>query len=349
VTEKILDRPSSRLSEATLQAILRAMLVSRRFDERAWLLHRQGKIAFHASAMGHEAAQVGAVFAINRGVDYVCPYYRDLAVMTALGWGARELMLDVFAKPGSISSAGRQMPNHFSDRRLGVVSTSAPVAVQVVHAAGMAFAIKYKARFSLPTPENAPRLALTTLGEGSTSQGDFHEALNWAGVHKLPLICMVENNGYAISVRQDAQMAIRDVSERAAGYGIHGAVVDGMDALAVYDTVYEAAQRAYSGEGATLIDAKVYRFTPHSSDDDDRSYRSREEVERARANDPVLRLRQTLIELGALTPAGFDEMDAEVQAEVDAAQAEVEALPDPAPEDALGAVYAPGEVDAWRS
>ncbi|PJF24965.1 MAG: hypothetical protein CUN53_15175 [Phototrophicales bacterium] len=171
--------------------MLRAMLVSRRFDERAWLLHRQGKIVFHASAMGHEAAQVGAIFAINRGVDYICPYYRDLAMMTALGWGARELMLDAYAKPGSISSAGRQMPNHFSDRARGVVSTSAPVTVQVVHAAGMAFAIKYKARFGLPVPEDAPRLALTTLGEGSTSQGDFHEALNWAGVHALPMICMV--------------------------------------------------------------------------------------------------------------------------------------------------------------
>jgi 2-oxoisovalerate dehydrogenase E1 component alpha subunit len=325
------------------------MLLSRRFDERAWLLHRQGKIVFHASAMGHEAAQVGAIFAINRGVDYVCPYYRDLAMMTALGWGARELMLDAYAKPDSISSAGRQMPNHFSDRKLGVVSTSAPVAVQVVHAAGMAFAIKYKARFGLPVPDDAPRLALTSLGEGSTSQGDFHEALNWAGVHALPMICLVENNGYAISVKVEAQMAIRDVSERAAGYGIHGVVVDGMDALAVYDAVSEAAQRAYNGDGATLIDAKVYRFTPHSSDDDDRSYRSREEVEAARANDPVLRLKQTLIELGALTPAGFDEMDAEIQAQVDASQAEVEAMPDPAPEDALGDVFAPGEVDAWQS
>jgi 2-oxoisovalerate dehydrogenase E1 component alpha subunit len=329
--------------------MLRAMLVSRRFDERAWLLHRQGKIVFHASAMGHEAAQVGAIFAINRGVDYVCPYYRDLAMMTALGWGARELMLDVYAKPAGISSAGRQMPNHFSDRKRGVVSTSAPVTVQVVHATGMAFAIKYKARFGLPVPEDAPRLALTTLGEGSTSQGDFHEALNWAGIHRLPMICVVENNGYAISVKLESQMAIQDVSERAAGYGIHGAVVDGMDALAVYDTVYAAAQRAYNGGGATLIDAKVYRFTPHSSDDDDRSYRSREEVEVARANDPIQRMRQTLIDLGALTPAGFDEMDAEVRAEVDAAQAEVEAMPDPAPEDALGDVFAPGEVDVWQS
>lgn len=349
MTQKTLDKPSAHLSEATLHAMLRAMLVSRRFDERAWLLHRQGKIVFHASAMGHEAAQVGAIFAINRGVDYVCPYYRDLAMMTALGWGARELMLDVYAKPAGISSAGRQMPNHFSDRKRGVVSTSAPVAVQVVHAAGMAFAIKYKARFGLPVPDDAPRLALTTLGEGSTSQGDFHEALNWAGVHALPMICLVENNGYAISVKVEAQMAIRDVSERAAGYGIHGAVVDGMDALAVYDTVYAAAQRAYNGGGATLIDAKVYRFTPHSSDDDDRSYRSRKEVETARANDPIQRMRQTLIELGALTPAGFDEMDAEVQAEVDAAQAEVEAMPDPAPEDALADVFAPGRVDAWQS
>lgn len=346
------DRPAAHLRPAHLLNLYRAVLTSRRFDERAWLLHRQGKIAFHASAMGHEAAQVGAVFAIRRGIDYICPYYRDLAMMIAVGWTPRELMLDVYAKRTSPSSAGRQMPNHFSDRRLGVVSTSAPVAVQLLHAAGMAFAIRYKARFSqdfgAPT-DDSPGLALASLGEGSTSQGDFHEALNWAGVHKLPFICLVENNLYAISVRQEAQMAIADVSARAAGYGIHGVSVDGMDALAVYDVVYEAAQRAYRGEGATLIEAKVYRMTPHSSDDDDRSYRSREEVEYWRARDPVLRLRATLMEMGVLTAALDAELEAQVKRDVDEAQAFAEAAPDPTIDDLNAAVYAPGEVDAWRS
>ncbi|MDZ4764774.1 MAG: thiamine pyrophosphate-dependent dehydrogenase E1 component subunit alpha [Chloroflexota bacterium] len=350
-----LDRPSgspsSRLSESDLLDMLWTMLLCRRFDERAWLLHRQGKIVFHTSAMGHEAAQIGAIYALQRGVDYVCPYYRDLGMMVGLGWTARDLMLDAFAKHQSPSSAGRQMPNHFSDRARGVVSTSAPVTTQVVHAAGMAFAIKYKQRFGLAddsTPQ--PRLALASLGEGSTSQGDFHEALNWAGVHRLPMICLVENNGYAISVKQDAQMAITKISDRAAGYGICGVCIeDGMDLLAVYDAACEAAQRAYNGDGATLLEVKCYRLTPHSSDDDDRSYRTREEVELWKGRDPLNRFRDDLLRAGVLNQAAWAALDARARAEVDAAQAEVEALPEPPPEAAIGAVYASGEVSAWQS
>lgn len=348
----LLDRapssPAAQLDAAQLTDMLWTMLLCRRFDERAWLLHRQGKIVFHTSAMGHEAAQIGAIYAIARGVDYVCPYYRDIGMMVGLGWTARDLMLDVFAKSDSPSSAGRQMPNHFSDKTRRVVSTSAPVAVQVVHAAGMAFAAQYKARRGLPG--DGARLALTALGEGSTSQGDFHEALNWAGVHRLPLICLVENNGYAISVKQSAQMAIGSLAERAAGYGICGVCVEeGMDVLAVYDAAHEAAQRAYNGDGATLLEVKCYRFTPHSSDDDDRSYRAREEVEEWRARDPLTRYRDLLIRAGVLDQSAWEAMDARARAEVDAAQAEVEALPEPHAGELMGAVYASGSVSAWRS
>ncbi len=336
---------SSRLSEQTLLEMFWIMLLSRRLDERAWALHRQGKIAFHVSAMGHEGAQVGAAYAIQRGVDYVNPYYRDLTMALALGITATDFMLGLFGKKDDPLSGGRQMPSHFSSAKLNIFSGSSVVTTQVPQTAGLAFAIKYRQQTGLVDPKDTtqPRLALTSLGEGSTSQGDFHEGMNWAGVHKLPMICLVQNNIYAISVPMSSQMAVANVADRAAGYGIKGVVVDGNDVLAVYDVMVEAAERAYSGEGATLVEAKTYRITPHSSDDDDRSYRSREEVEHWKANGPIVRFRAHLESEGILTPEILADYEQRARAEVDQAQALTEAAADPAAEDALGDVYAPVE------
>src|SRR5258707_7252871 len=209
--------PSSSLSPETLLDIFWAMLLARRVDERSWALHRQGKIAFHISGMAHEACQVAAAFAINRGVDYVHPYYRDLALVLAIGVTPRDFMISLFGKEGEYSSGGRQMPSHWSQKKLNILSSSSPVATQVPQAAGLAFAIKYKWENNLvdPADESQPRLALTTLGEGSTSQGEWHEGLNWAGVHNLPFICLVQNNIYAISEPTSEQMAVSDVADRA--------------------------------------------------------------------------------------------------------------------------------------
>ncbi len=338
-------RPSDYLSQDTLLDMYQIMLLSRRLDERAWVLHRQGKIAFHISGMGHEAIQVAAAFAINRGVDYVHPYYRDLALVLALGITATDFMLSLFGKQGEKSSNARQMSSHFGYKPLHIVSGSSPVATQVPQAAGLAFAIKYRQRAGLTDPldPTQPRLALTCLGEGSTSQGEWHEGLNWAGVHKLPFICLVENNLYAISVPVGEQMAVKDVADRAEAYGLVGVVVDGNDILASYDVMKEAVERAYRGDGPTLVEAKTYRPVPHSSDDDDRSYRPREEVERWKGQDPLLRFQQYLISEGIITPTQLQEYDAQARAEVDRAQAEAENAPAPAPHDALADVYAPQE------
>ena len=334
---------SARLDEATLKQMFYTMLLSRRLDERAWALHRQGKIHFHISAMGHEAAQVGAAYAIHRGVDYVHPYYRDLALVLAIGVTPLDFMMSLYAKAGELSSGARQMPSHFSAKHLNILSGSSPVATQVPQAAGLAFAIKYRQNTGLVDPhdESQPRLALTSLGEGSTSQGEWHEGMNWAGVHKLPLICLVQNNIYAISVKMDSQMAVANVADRAPAYGVHGVWVDGNDLFAVYDAMHEASERAYNGDGATLIEAKTYRLVPHSSDDDDRSYRTREEVDKWKKKDPIQRMQRYLIDQTILTADSIKEYEVRARAEVDRAQQSAEAAPSPQPEDALGAVYAP--------
>lgn len=339
-------RPSNALDVQTLRDMLWWMILSRRLDERAWVIHRQGRIAFHISGMGHEACQIAAAFAINRGVDYIVPYYRDLAIVLATGVTPLDFMISLYGKEGELSSAARQMPSHWGAKHLNIASTSSPVATQIPHAAGLAFGIKYKAQMGMldPKDESQPRLALTSIGEGSTSQGEWHEGMNWAGVHKLPFICLVQNNRYAISVPVEKQMAVPDVADRAAAYGVHGVVVDGNDVLAVYDAMAEAAQRAYNGEGPTLVEAKTYRPVPHSSDDDDRSYRSREEVEEWKRKDPIMRYEKHLMAEGIITQADLDEFEAKAKTMVDAAHKQAEAAPYPPGEAAIAPIFAEGVV-----
>jgi 2-oxoisovalerate dehydrogenase E1 component alpha subunit len=345
MTTRTVERPSAQLSQETLLEMYWAMLLARRTDERAWVLHRQGKIAFHASGIGHEGAQVGAAFAINRGVDYVYPYYRDLALNVALGLTPLDFLMSTFGKKGEYSSGGRQMPCHYSVKDAHIVSGSSVVATQVPQAAGTAFAIKYRQETCLVdrADESQPRLALTCLGEGSTSQGEWHEGMNWAGVHQLPFICLVQNNLYAISVPVDQQMAVPNVADRAAAYGMKGVMVDGNDMLAVYDVMKAAVERAYNGDGPTLVEAKTYRTVPHSSDDDDRSYRSREEVEEWKQKDPITRFQQYLMDEGILTVDTLDEYQQRAKIEVDAATQAAEAAPWPDVEELYTLVYAPVE------
>lgn len=309
----------------------RLMLLARRLDERAWVLHRQGKIAFHISGIGHEAAQVGAAFAIRRGSDWVTPYYRDLALMLSLGMTPAEFIMGLMGKRDEPNSGGRQMPSHWSLRRANAVSHSAPVATQAVHAAGIGLAIKLRGE---------DKVVLTTIGEGSTSQGEWYEAVNWAAVHHLPVIFIVENNQYAISERAEKQMAVQSAADKACGLGLPGIMVDGTDVFTVQRAVKDAVDHARAGNGATVIETRMYRITPHSSDDDDRSYRSREEVEENKRRDPLLLARARLQEEGLLSESLYDEMDAQIKAAIEEAVRQAEAAPYPAGEDALHPVYA---------
>ncbi len=309
-----------------------AMLRARRLDERCWILHRQGKIAFHISGMGHEAAQVGIALAMRRGEDHFLPYYRDMAMVLACGMTPLDLMLGIFGREGDPSSGARQMPEHYALRAKNIYSVSSPVATQVPQAAGVALAEKLK---------GGNRVAVTCLGEGSTNQGDFHEALTWAGVHKLPLVVVVENNEYAISVPMEQEMAISRVSDRAVAYGVRGVTVDGLDPVATYIAAKEAVDIARAGGGTTLLEAQVVRLTPHSSDDDDSTYRSKEDKAALKIHDPLPRFRGRLMDAGILSQQRDRELDEQIVDEVNRAQQTAEAAPYPPVEWAAGPVYAP--------
>lgn len=268
-----------------LRTLYYYMVLSRELDRRIWILNRQGKSAFVISGQGQEGVQVGAVMALDPTTDWLAPYYRDMAMVMAFGVTPREIMLGQMGRAADPSSGGRQMPSHFGHAQKHVLTGSSPVATQVVHAVGIAWAMRIK---------NEPGVVLTSLGEGSTNQGEFHEALNFAAVHHVPVVILVENNGYAISVPQAREMAIADVAERAQGYGIPGVVVQGSDPLQVYQVMVEARSRALSGDGPTLIEAKTHRYTAHSSDDDDREYRSRENLAEEMKDDPIQKFRAWL-------------------------------------------------------
>ncbi|WP_047985390.1 thiamine pyrophosphate-dependent dehydrogenase E1 component subunit alpha [Ornithinibacillus californiensis] len=318
------------LSNNQVLEMYKTMLLARKLDERMWLLNRAGKIPFVISCQGQEAAQVGAAFALDRNEDYVAPYYRDMGVVLAFGMTAKELMLSAFAKAEDPNSGGRQMPSHFGQKKNRILTGSSPVTTQVPHAVGVALAAKM---------ENKNLVSFVTLGEGSSNQGDFHEGLNFAGVHKLPVITMVENNKYAISVPAEKQLGNQKVSDRALGYGMPGFTVDGNDPLEIYRVVKEARDRALNGEGPTLIEAVSYRLTAHSSDDDDRSYRDREEVEEAKKLDSIFTFAEYLKNANILTEDLETEITNEINILVNEATDYAENAPYAEPEDALKYVY----------
>ncbi|MES5956626.1 2-oxoisovalerate dehydrogenase [Bacillus anthracis] len=319
------------LSDEQVLEMFRTMLLARKIDERMWLLNRAGKIPFVISCQGQEAAQVGAAFALDREKDYALPYYRDMGVVLAFGMTAKELMLSAFAKAGDPNSGGRQMPGHFGQKKNRIVTGSSPVTTQVPHAVGIALAGKM---------EKKDLVTFVTFGEGSSNQGDFHEGANFAGVHKLPVIFMCENNKYAISIPVEKQLACKNVSDRAIGYGMPGYTIDGNDPLAVYKAVKEAADRGRRGEGPTLIETVSYRLTAHSSDDDDRVYRDKEEVEEAKKKDSIITFAAYLKEAGVLTEDSEKQMLDEIMHIVNEATEYAENAPYAAPEDALKHVYA---------
>ena len=325
---------TTRTETATREEHLRLhrwMCMAKALDDRMHILVKQGRAPFVGSSRGHEGIQVASTAAIAAD-DWLVPHYRALANAIVRGLTMKEWMLAVFAKAADPLSAGRNIPGgSYSYRKLKIAPVSQVVASWIPKAAGIAYAAKLRGEGSV---------TLCTFGDGATSQGDFHEGVNFAAVHRLPVVFVCENNSYAISVPIRLQMANPNVADRASGYGIPGVTVDGTDVPACYSVCQEAVDRARRGEGPTLIDAKIWRINSHTSEDNQLKYRTKEEVADAAEHDPIARFVAWLIERGWIAP----EEAARVQdgCDRDALDAAdwAEQQPDPLPEDALTNVFA---------
>lgn len=318
------------LSDEDVLQMYYYMVLARTLDERMWQLQRAGKAMFVISGPGHEGAQVGMMWPLDRQQDWFVPYYRSVAAVLVKGMSPTEILLALLAKATDPSSGGRQMPAHYGHPRYKILSTSSPVGTQYPHAAGIAYAAKVR---------RTGEVVLVTIGDGGTSQGDWHEALNFAAIHKVPCVFAVENNGYAISVPLNKQMAVSSVAVRASGYGMPGASVDGSDVLECYRVSKEAYDRAKRGEGPTLLEFRVERLGSHSSDDQQERYRPREEIEAARQRDPIVTFSRYLRSVGLWDDEREAALRERVRREVDAATDEAERAPDPDPATATRHVY----------
>ncbi len=325
---------TTRTDKATTEEFLqlhRWMCMAKALDDRMHILVKQGRAPFVGSSRGHEGIQVASTAAIGPD-DWLVPHYRALANALVRGLTMQEWMLAVFAKAGDPLSAGRNIPGGcYSYRKLKIASVSQVVASWVPKAAGVAYAAKLRGDSTV---------TLCTFGDGATSQGDFHEGVNFAATHKLPVVFVCENNSYAISVPIRLQMLNPNVADRAAGYGIAGVTVDGTDVPASHAACREAVARARRGEGPTLIDAKIWRLNSHTSEDNHLKYRGKEEIEEAGRHDPIARFNEWLIERRWLTAAEAAAIQAGYDQEASDAADWAEQQPDPLPEDALKNVYA---------
>ncbi|HEV3155961.1 MAG TPA: thiamine pyrophosphate-dependent dehydrogenase E1 component subunit alpha [Candidatus Baltobacteraceae bacterium] len=325
------------LTDRQLREIMRLMMIQRTIGNRGFQLNRQGKIPFAAGSDGHEAVQIGAAMALVHGKDILSPYYRDIGLAIGGGLTTLETLLSLFARSGDLSG-GRQFPNHYTKHAADVHSISSIIAAHCPHAVGAAYALVYR--------KERGRAVLCSFGDGATSEGEWHESVNFAAIHKLPIVFLCQNNGLAISVPLNQQMAQPDIYKRADGYGLPGVLVDGMDPIAVYGVVKTALDRAREGGGPTLIEAKCYRYLSHTTDDDDRTYRTREEIEAHRPEDPVPRFQRALVENNIMSAEELEQLKADVLAEVNDVTDRAEAMEPPPPSELWTHVYE-GTHEPW--
>ncbi len=324
-----------------LRQRLRTMMLSRRLDEKMLTLLKQGKGHFHIGCAGHEAAQ-SAISRYARpgegpGHDWFCFYYRDLCMALSLGMTPREALLAHLAKADDPNSGGRQMPEHFGLKHLNVMTTASSVGAQFNPGVGFAFSVQQRGE---------DNFVYVSCGEGATSQGDFHEALNWAAREQAPALFFVQDNKYAISVPIEEQTAGGTPYKLAAGYeGLSRARVDGTDFFASASVAKAAIEHIRAGQGPVCLVGDVVRLLPHSSSDDHSKYRPPEELEADRRIDPIARLEAHLLEADIVTEDEVEAMQEEVHTEVDEAAEWAKKQDDPTPDTATQHVFFEGDLD----
>jgi 2-oxoisovalerate dehydrogenase E1 component len=318
------------LNEKTLKEWFNYILLGRQIDYRFQVLNRQGRAPFIISCAGHEAAQIGVGWPLKPKHDWLAPYYRDVVLCMRMGMTPLDLMLSVLAKPADPASGGKQTPGHFSDSRHNIASGGSPVATQLVRGAGIAYGLKM---------DGTDKVVMSCYGEGAGSEGDAHEAFNFAAIYKLPEVFVCENNGFAISTPFRKEYAIEFAAQRAAGYGFPGVTLDGRDPVTCYAVAKDAIARARAGEGPTLIECLVDRLGAHSSEDDQRRYRTQEEIDQLAQNDCLERFKKRLLDEGVMTAKEISEYEERVKDEVASATREGMESPDAHGENALTNVY----------
>lgn len=326
----------SALAQLTAEQLVQAYkncVTARLIDQKILVLLKQGKVFFHIGGSGHEVAQTATALAMRPGYDWAYPYYRDLAFALQFGYTIEEIMLEALHRKGGPSSNGYAMPFHYGHKKQRIVAQSSPTGTQFLQAVGTAMgAVK----------DGKDEVVYVSSGEGATSEGEFHEAVNWASRGRFPVIFLIQNNKFAISVPVKDQLAGESVYSMTKGYeGLNRYRVDGCDFRAMYEVVAEAVALARAGKGPALIEADTVRLLPHSSSDDQRKYRTEVELEEDRKKDPIPRFEKLLVELG-ITPEGdFPRIKQEIQEHIDRAAAWAEEQPLPPVEELEKYVYSP--------
>jgi 2-oxoisovalerate dehydrogenase E1 component len=309
------------LNKETLLKLYKNMVTSRLLDDKMMIMLKQGKSFFHIGASGHEAIQTAAAFAMKPGYDYSYPYYRDLSFALQFGMTPFENMLLFLARADDPSSGGRQMSNHYGHAGQHIVSQSSSTGTQYLQAVGCAMASK-----KLGSDE----IVYVSSGEGTTSQGDFHEALNWASRDKLPVIFVIQNNKYAISTHVSQQTTGMSISKIGSGYaGLDSHRVDGTDFFASYELMKKAVASVRAGKGPVLIEADTVRLMPHSSSDSQKKYRKPEELEADKKKDPITRFEADLLKNKIVSQQDLDNLKKEYKQEIDNAAEEADTYPAP--------------------
>jgi pyruvate dehydrogenase E1 component alpha subunit len=308
------------------------MVRSRVIDERFVSLQRQGRLGTYSPVNGEEATVVGSAWALDPARDWVVPYYRELPAMLHQGYTLERALRYLKGLPGG----------NLMEPGVNLLPYQISLAAQLPHAVGLAWGLRH---------QGSDAVVLTYFGDGASSEGDAHEALNLAGVRRAPVVFVLKNNGWAISTPVARQTAAASFAARAEGYGMPGEVVDGNDLLAVHDACRRAVERARAGEGPTLIEARTHRLGPHNTADDPTRYVAAEWLEERRGLDPIARVRAHLEEHGLADEAAEAELIERCKAEVDAAVERIEALPAPPAEALFESAYArpPGRVAAQRA